>query len=92
MLAICSLLLGSPTSSSPVKVTKVSNTSADLLQATTKKSKAMKKPIKKKNFGAPGYIPGHVKTPYGYKDCIGWWERHSNGRMQCHGQLVSSHI
>jgi hypothetical protein len=34
------------------------------------------------------YIPGHVRTPYGYRDCIGWWERLSNGRMLCHGQLI----
>ena len=34
-----------------------------------------------------GFIPGHVLTPYGYHDCIGWWERHPDGRMQCHGQL-----
>jgi hypothetical protein len=93
MLATCSLLLcPSAAWSLPVKLAKVSNTSTDVVQVGTKNSKTTKKSTKKKNFGAGGYIPGHVKTPYGYKDCIGWWERHSNGRMQCHGQLVSSHI
>jgi hypothetical protein len=37
---------------------------------------------------AQGFIPGHVLTPYGYSDCIGWWERHPDGRMQCHGQYI----
>jgi hypothetical protein len=88
-MAICSLLLSSPAWSMPLRAGVVPNMPDDLVQVAAKKSK---KQTKKKNFGAPGYIPGHVKTPYGYKDCIGWWERHSNGRMQCHGQLVSSHI
>jgi len=47
------------------------------------------KQTKRGNYnGSQGYIPGHVRTPYGYSDCIGWWERHPNGRMQCHGQLI----
>jgi hypothetical protein len=40
------------------------------------------------SYAARGLIPGHVLTPYGYRDCIGWWERHPDGRMQCHGQYV----
>jgi hypothetical protein len=44
--------------------------------------------VKSTNHAARGYIPGHVLTPYGYADCIGWWERHDDGRMQCHGQLI----
>jgi hypothetical protein len=57
---------------------------------------AKKKPLQKTNNrsnynASQGYIPGHVLTPYGYGDCIGWWERHPNGRMQCHGQLILNH-
>jgi hypothetical protein len=49
----------------------------------------VKKPKKKQNnYSEKNYIPGHVRTPYGYADCIGWWERHPDGRMQCHGQLI----
>jgi hypothetical protein len=88
-MAACSLLLSSSACPMPLKAGVVPNMPVDLVQVAAKKSK---KQTTKKNFGASGYIPGHVKTPYGYKDCIGWWERHSNGRMQCHGQLVSSHI
>jgi hypothetical protein len=57
-----------------------------LIQIAKRKSD---KKRKKNNYNsADGYIPGHVLTPYGYADCIGWWERHSDGRMQCHGQLI----
>jgi len=53
------------------------------------KKKPPQKNKKRSNYNASqGYIPGHVPTPYGYGDCIGWWERHPNGRMQCHGQLI----
>jgi hypothetical protein len=57
---------------------------------------AKKKPVQKRNNrgnynASQGYIPGHVLTPYGYGDCIGWWERHPDGRMQCHGQLILNH-
>jgi hypothetical protein len=58
-----------------------------LIQVAKKKSD--KKPKRKNNYNSGnGYIPGHVLTPYGYADCIGWWKRHSDGRMQCHGQLI----
>jgi hypothetical protein len=49
---------------------------------------AKKKSTKHNYTGAKGFIPGHVWTPYGYADCRGWWERHSDGRMECHGQLI----
>jgi hypothetical protein len=63
-----------------------SDESSDLIQVVKKKSD---NPKKKNNYNSGnGYIPGHVLTPYGYADCIGWWERHSDGRMQCHGQLI----
>ncbi len=51
-----------------------------------------KKPRKKHNYTSSseiGYIPGHVRTPYGYADCQGWWERRKDGSMQCHGKKVS---
>jgi hypothetical protein len=35
-----------------------------------------------------GIIPGHVPTPYGYRDCIGRWHLHNDGRIHCHGQLI----
>jgi hypothetical protein len=56
------------------------------------KKKPPRKNSKRSNYNASqGYIPGHVLTPYGYGDCIGWWERHPDGRMQCHGQLILNH-
>ena len=56
------------------------------------KKKPPQKNSNRSNYNASqGYIPGHVLTPYGYGDCIGWWERHPNGRMQCHGQLILNH-
>jgi hypothetical protein len=56
------------------------------------KKKLPQKNNSRSNYNASqGYIPGHVLTPYGYGDCIGWWERHPNGRMQCHGQLILNH-
>lgn len=64
-----------------------SDASSSLIQIANKKYN--KKSEKKHNYtGARGYIPGHVMTPYGYADCRGWWERHSDGRMQCHGVLI----
>jgi hypothetical protein len=35
-----------------------------------------------------GIIPGHVPTPYGYRDCIGSWHLHPDGHIHCHGQLI----
>jgi hypothetical protein len=64
--------------------------SASYVHIAKKVSK--KKPNKAHNYSAAkDYIPGRVRTPYGYKDCIGWWERHSNGRMECHGQMTGSY-
>jgi hypothetical protein len=63
--------------------------SANIIHVAEKKSQ---KKINRSNYNASqGYIPGHVRTPYGYGDCIGWWERHPDGRMQCHGQLILNH-
>jgi hypothetical protein len=53
--------------------------------------KSEKKPKGHNYNAAKNYIPGRVRTPYGYKDCIGWWERHGDGRMQCHGQMIGSY-
>jgi hypothetical protein len=48
---------------------------------------------KRHNYsGSRGFIPGHVRTPYGYADCQGWWEQHSDGRMECHGILVRERL
>lgn len=58
-----------------------------LVQVAKKKSN--KKSAKKNNYNSGNnFIPGHVLTPYGYADCRGWWEQHSDGRMECHGVLV----
>jgi hypothetical protein len=40
------------------------------------------------DYTGRSFIPGHVKTPYGYADCRGPWHRHRNGTMHCHGILV----
>jgi hypothetical protein len=61
----------------------VADNLSSLVQVAKKKS--MKK--RKYNFGN-NFMPGRVLTPYGYADCRGWWEQHSDGRMQCHGVLV----
>jgi hypothetical protein len=45
---------------------------------------------RKNNWSQGGFIPGYVLTPYGRRDCIGWWHRHSNGRLHCHGQLIGN--
>lgn len=41
----------------------------------------------KKHYGA-SFIPGYVLTPYGRRDCIGWWHWHGDGWPHCHGQLI----
>jgi hypothetical protein len=46
----------------------------------------------KLNFGIGGFNPGYVLTPYGYRDCRGWWHQHSDGTYHCHGVLASSKI
>src|SRR5215207_890487 len=64
----------------------------DLVQAASKTSEKNKK--KRRNFNSGfsyrelGIIPGHVPTPYGYRDCIGSWHLHANGHIHCHGQLI----
>jgi hypothetical protein len=76
-----------PTFPAPLNLGATLNECSSLIHVTDKKPK--KKPKKRHNYtGSRGFIPGHVLTPYGYADCIGWWERHSDGRMQCHGQLI----
>ena len=43
----------------------------------------------KLNFGYGGsFIPGYVLTPYGRRDCRGWWHQHSDETLHCHGVLV----
>jgi hypothetical protein len=79
-----------PASAAPFYYTAaLGNLATAVIQVTEKKSQ--KKTNRGNYRGSQGYIPGHVRTPYGYGDCIGWWERHPNGRMQCHGQLVLNH-
>lgn len=76
-----------PAFPAPLNLGATLNEYSSLIHVTDKKLE--KKPKKKHNYtGSRGFIPGHVLTPYGYADCIGWWERHSDGRMQCHGQLI----
>lgn len=57
-----------------------------LVQLASKNSK------KKHNYNhGSDFIPGYVLTPYGHRDCIGWWHRHKDGRLHCHGQLIKPH-
>jgi hypothetical protein len=62
-----------------------------LVQVANKTSDKNRK-RKNYNFGFSyrelGIIPGHVPTPYGYRDCIGSWHLHANGYIHCHGQLI----
>ena len=64
----------------------------DLVQAASKTSEKNRK--KRRNFNSGfsyrelGIIPGHVPTPYGYRDCIGSWHLHADGHIHCHGQLI----
>jgi hypothetical protein len=64
----------------------------DLVQVASKTSEKNGK--KRRNFNSGfsylelGIIPGHVPTPYGYRDCIGSWHLHANGHIHCHGQLI----
>jgi hypothetical protein len=64
----------------------------DLVQAASKTPEQDRKKPKGYNFGFSyrelGIIPGHVPTPYGYRDCIGSWHLHANGYIHCHGQLI----
>ena len=68
----------------------------DLTAAASKKSKqstdgsSRKRHHDRFNFSYKelGIIPGHVPTPYGYRDCIGRWHLHGNGVIHCHGQLI----
>ena len=39
------------------------------------------------NYGR-SFIPGYVLTPYGRRDCRGWWHQHSDETLHCHGVLV----
>jgi hypothetical protein len=63
----------------------------NLVQAASKSERDRKK---RKNYNSGfsyrelGIIPGHVPTPYGYRDCIGSWHLHANGHIHCHGQLI----
>jgi hypothetical protein len=47
-----------------------------------------KKKKRKQSRRYRAFIPGHVPTPYGYRDCIGRWHWHSTGWPHCHGQLI----
>jgi hypothetical protein len=75
------------TSAAPFHLGAIPDEMSSLIQVAKKKPE--KQHNKKRNYtGGKGFIPGHVLTPYGYADCIGWWEQHPDGRMQCHGQLI----
>jgi hypothetical protein len=79
-----------PTSASPLySAAALEKPVASAVHVAQKKSQ--KKTTRGNYNASQGYIPGHVRTPYGYGDCIGWWERHPDGRMQCHGQLILNH-
>src|SRR5215216_6468115 len=64
---------------------------ANLVQVASTSERDRKK-MKNYNLGFSyrelGIIPGHVPTPYGYRDCIGSWHLHPNGDIHCHGQLI----
>jgi hypothetical protein len=64
---------------------------SDVIQVhdTKPKRKTKRRAYEDDDFGyGINFIPGHVLTPYGYRDCIGKWHRHRSGRMHCHGQLI----
>ena len=44
----------------------------------------------KLNFDIGGFNPGYVLTPYGYRDCRGWWHQHSDGTYHCHGVVAAA--
>jgi len=64
---------------------------ANLVQVASTSERDRKK-MKNYNLGFSyrelGIIPGHVPTPYGYRDCIGSWHLHTDGHIHCHGQLI----
>jgi hypothetical protein len=66
----------------------------DFVQVASKKSEQARNRKKRKRYNDGfsyrelGIIPGHVPTPYGYRDCIGRWHLHDNGIIHCHGQLI----
>jgi hypothetical protein len=80
------VFVAEPTVAAPFGLESVADSPSHLVRAA---NKTEKKQLKKHNYNSTkNFIPGHVRTPYGYGDCIGWWEPHSDGRMQCHGQLI----
>jgi hypothetical protein len=59
------------------------------MQVVDKKRKRKRELGLKLNFDIGGsFNPGYVLTPYGYRDCRGWWHQHSDGTYHCHGVLV----
>src|SRR5687767_5407660 len=68
---------------------------SDLVATASKTAKQSTKEKKRKRYSDDfnfsyqelRIIPGHVPTPYGYRDCIGRWHLHGNGIIHCHGQL-----
>jgi hypothetical protein len=83
LLGTCAAL---PATAAPFSAAPAILDGPELMQVANKKTK--KKYKNYKYAKDEPYIPGHVRTPYGYRDCIGWWERLSDGRMLCHGQLI----
>jgi hypothetical protein len=88
-LGTASALAGTP---HPVREVIAPGQVPDLVQVASKTSERNRK--KRRNFNSGfsyrelGIIPGHVPTPYGYRDCIGSWHLHANGHIHCHGQLI----
>jgi hypothetical protein len=65
----------------------------EFVQVASKSEKAGSRKKQKRydddfSYQELGIIPGHVPTPYGYRDCIGRWHLHDNGIIHCHGQLI----
>jgi hypothetical protein len=80
----------------PGPIMAVAGQSWNLVALASQKSKHLAERKKRKRSGdyfnfsyqELGIIPGHVPTPYGYRDCIGRWHLHDNGIIHCHGQLL----
>jgi hypothetical protein len=50
--------------------------------------KKRKRKLRLKFGYGDNFSPGYVLTPYGRRDCRGWWHQHSDGTLHCHGVLV----
>jgi hypothetical protein len=89
LLILLGMSVAAPGHAAPLTSMTAMHDWSELQLVANKKSKKKYNNYNKYKYAKDEpYIPGHVRTPYGYRDCIGWWERLSDGRMLCHGQLI----